>query len=63
MSQSLIERPRAAPGLRSDVPDLGDLTVQALLRLDESGLGLALRRLRREADHPEEVLCGWDSAV
>lgn len=46
-----------------DVPDVGDLPIQDLLALDETALGPALRRLRREADHPEEILAGWDSAV
>lgn len=50
-------------GLEFDVPDVGDLPIQELLRLDETALGPALRRLRREADHPEEILAGWDSAV
>lgn len=46
-----------------DVPDVGDLPIQDLLALDETALGPALRRLRREADHPEEILAGWDSVV
>ena len=45
------------------VPDVSTLPIQELLSLDESALGPALRRLRREADHPEEILAGFDSAV
>ncbi|HEX2805268.1 MAG TPA: FxSxx-COOH cyclophane-containing RiPP peptide [Kineosporiaceae bacterium] len=50
-------------GPTCDVPDVGSLPIQDLLALDETALGPALRRLRREADHPEEILAGWDSAV
>jgi FXSXX-COOH protein len=52
-----------AVGVTCGIPDVGDLPLQALLALDESALGPALERLRREADHPEEILAGWDSAV
>jgi len=50
-------------GTVCEVPDVGALPIGELLRLDESALGPALRRLRREADHPEEVLAGFDAAV
>jgi FXSXX-COOH protein len=52
-----------AAGLSCEIPDVGDLPLSELLQLDESALGPALQRLRREADHPEEILAGWDSAV
>jgi FXSXX-COOH protein len=52
-----------AAGVTCDIPDVGELPLEALLKLEESALGPALQRLRREADHPEEILAGWDSAV
>jgi FXSXX-COOH protein len=54
---------QSSTSLPCQMPDVADLPVRDLLRLDESALVPALMRLRREADHPEEILAGWDSAV
>jgi FXSXX-COOH protein len=56
-----VDEPLA--GTVCEVPDVSNLPMYELLALDESALGPALRRLRREADHPEEVLAGFNSAV
>jgi FXSXX-COOH protein len=47
----------------SDAPDVGDLPLADLLRLADSALGPAVQRLRREADHPEDVLAGFNAAL
>jgi FXSXX-COOH protein len=47
----------------SDLVDLNDVTMREVMALDESVLGHALRRLWQEADHPEELVAGWDSGI
>lgn len=56
-----MEQPLA--GFTCDLPDVADMTLTELLALDESALGLALERLRREADDPSEALARFSSAI
>lgn len=49
--------------LACELPDIGDLPLGDLLAADDSVLAHALRRAYREADHPEEIAAGWNSAV
>lgn len=47
----------------SDLVELVNLPLRDVLHLDESVLAHALRRVWHEADHPEEILAGWQSAI
>lgn len=47
----------------SELVVLHHMPLRDVLALDESVLAHALRRLWHEADHPEEILAGWQSAV
>jgi FXSXX-COOH protein len=49
------------PYYESDLIEVGALPLSDVLVLGETVLGRALQRLLHEADHPEEVLAGWQS--
>jgi FXSXX-COOH protein len=51
------------PEYESDLVDLGTLRITQVLEIDESVLAHALRRVQDEADHPEDVMAGWSSAI
>jgi FXSXX-COOH protein len=53
----------ASPHYDSDLPELGEVPLRDVLQLDESVLANALRRVWHEADHPEEVLAGFQSSI
>lgn len=51
------------PEYESDLVDLTDATLREVMAVDDSALGHALRRLWHEADHPEEIVAGWNSGI
>jgi FXSXX-COOH protein len=54
---------QAPPEYPSELVELVDVPLQDVLQLDESVLARSLRRVWHEADHPEEILAGWQSAI
>jgi hypothetical protein len=49
--------------VQSELPRLDGLPAADVMAIDGSVFAAALRRLRYEADHPEEVLAGWNSII
>jgi FXSXX-COOH protein len=53
----------ASDDLSSPLVDLTDVHLADLRAMDETALGSALRRILEEADRPQEVVAGFQSAL
>ncbi len=47
----------------SPLPDLTDLALREVLAADDSALAHALRRVRDEAEHPQDVVAGFQNVM
>lgn len=53
----------AGPVTDSLLPDLSDVSLDDLLGIDNPVLLEALRRVQAEADNPQEIVAGFNSAI
>jgi FXSXX-COOH protein len=53
----------ASDDLSSTLVDLTDVRLVDLCALDQTALGMALRRVLEEADRPQDAVAGFQSAL